>query len=59
MFSLFATVTLTCAEAERVALNALNHPSLPSESAIEIVIELDAATGGKCNLPGLINNEPV
>jgi len=48
-----AFVFLSCQDARQVADRAMNTESITKEVAIEVIIELDIASGGKCNLPGI------
>jgi hypothetical protein len=48
-----AFVFLSCQDARQVADRAIITESITKDVAIEVIIELDIASGGKCNLPGI------
>jgi hypothetical protein len=50
-----AFVFLSCQDARQVADRAIITESITKDVAIEVIIELDIASGGKCNLPGISN----
>ena len=55
MIETLAFVFLSCHHAREVADRAMNTETITKDVAIEVIIELDIASGGKCNLPGIPN----
>ena len=53
MIETLAFVFLSCRHAQEVADRAMNTETITREVAIEVIVELDIASGGKCNLPGI------
>lgn len=53
MIETLAFVFLSCSDARQVAERAMNTETITKDVAIEVIIELDIASGGKCNLPGI------